>query len=71
MSEELLVQCCAPTLAGIKTGSMFSIECETKERMMQELRELNRILHQSGLCIHRLGRRFYERDGGYYRYRAV
>ena len=37
MSEELLVQCCAPTLAGIKTGSMFSIECETKERMMQEL----------------------------------
>ena len=51
MSEEILVQCCAPTLAGIKTGSMFSIEFETEEQMTRELRLLNRQLSSAGICV--------------------
>ena len=51
MSEEVLVQCCAPTLAGIKTGSLFSFQYESKEQMTKELRKFNRILSSSGICI--------------------
>ena len=31
MSTELLIQCCAPTLAGMKTGSIYSCPYETRE----------------------------------------
>ena len=51
MSEEVIVQCCAPTLAGIKTGSLFSFQYESKEQMTKELRRYNRILSSSGICI--------------------
>ena len=51
MSEEMLVRCCAPTLAGIKTGSMFSCDYESREQMTEELRTLNRTLSKSGMCI--------------------
>ena len=51
MSTELLIQCCAPTLAGIKTGSLYSCPYETREELLQELRELNRKLSPRGLRI--------------------
>ena len=51
MSEELFVRCCAPTLAGIKTGSMFSCGFADREEMTGELRRLNRILSDGGLCL--------------------
>ena len=43
MSDEMFVRCCAPTLAGIKTGSMFSCEYSDREEMTDELRRLNRL----------------------------
>ena len=36
MSEELVVRQCAPTLAGIKTGSLFSCPCDSPEELRQE-----------------------------------
>jgi hypothetical protein len=51
MSEDLIVRCCAPTLAGIKTGSMFSIGFESKDQMTKELRQLNGVLSSCGICI--------------------
>ncbi len=51
VSEELFVQCCAPTLAGIKTGSMFSCSYESKDEMTEDLRSMNRLLAPRGLCL--------------------
>ena len=44
MSEELVVRQCAPTLAGIKTGSLFSCPCDSPEELRQEVRRINRLL---------------------------
>ena len=44
MSEELVVRQCAPTLAGIKTGSLFSCPCGSPEELRQEVRRINRLL---------------------------
>ena len=41
MSEELVVRQCAPTLAGIKTGSLFSCPCDSPEELRQEVRRIN------------------------------
>ena len=51
MSEELFVQCCAPTLAGIKTGNMFSCEFEDEAAMDREVRGLEHRLEPYGLRI--------------------
>ena len=51
MSDEMFVRCCAPTLAGIKTGSMFSCEYADREEMTDELRRLNRVLAPGGMCL--------------------
>ena len=59
MSEELVVRQCAPTLAGIKTGSLFSCPCDSPEELRQEVRRINRLLAGKGLCL--LPLRF---DGG-------
>ena len=51
MSEEMFVRCCAPTLAGLKTGSMFSCDYSCRKEMTADLRRLNRILSGNGLCL--------------------
>lgn len=51
MSDDLLVQCCAPTLAGIKTGNLFSCPIASREELAADLRALNRELSPSGLRI--------------------
>lgn len=51
MSEELLIQHCSPTLAGIKTGNLFSCPCTSKAEIMEDVRQLNRRLARKGLCI--------------------
>ena len=51
MTEELIVRCCAPTLAGIKTGSLFSCPYENREKLIEELRTLNRTLAPRGLRL--------------------
>ena len=51
MSEDLFVQCCAPTLAGIKTGSLFTFAYESRQAMLEDVRSLNRTLAPHGLRI--------------------
>lgn len=51
LSEEWLVRNCAPTLAGLKTGSLFSCPCPRREALVQELRGLNHQLQGKGLRI--------------------
>ena len=51
MSEETVVRQCAPTLAGIKTGSLFPCKYEDEQQLLAEIREMNRILVPQGLCL--------------------
>ena len=51
MSEEILIRQGAPTLAGIKTGSMFPCPCEDREDLLADIRRLNRLLVPKGLCL--------------------
>mgnify|MGYP003243178306 CR=1 FL=1 len=51
MSEEMVVRQCAPTLAGIKTGSLFPCPCTDRDALLDEVRQLNRRLSPKGLCL--------------------
>ena len=51
MSEELLIRHCSPTLAGIKTGNLFSCPCASQKELTRELRRLNRRLVPRGIRI--------------------
>ena len=46
MSEELVVRQCAPTLAGIKNGSLFSCPCDSPEELRQEVRSCFSEMHE-------------------------
>lgn len=49
MSDAFLVEHCAPTFAGLKTGNLFRISYADIEVFREELRELNGILKKKGL----------------------
>ena len=51
MSEEILIRQAAPTLAGIKTGSLFPCPCDDREGLLADIRRLNRLLAPKGLCL--------------------
>ena len=51
MSEELVIRQAAPTLAGIKTGSLFPCPCEDKAALLAEVRAFNRRYQARGLCL--------------------
>lgn len=51
MSEDVFVECCAPTLAGLKTGSMFSFPYPNRTEMTADLRRLNGVFAPRGLCV--------------------
>ena len=51
MAEEILIRQGAPTLAGIKTGSLFPCPCEDRETLLADIRKLNRRLSPKGLCL--------------------
>ncbi|MCR4692005.1 MAG: DUF3793 family protein [Lachnospiraceae bacterium] len=51
MSEELIIEHCSPTLAGIKTGSLFSVRVADEKDLIRQLRDLNRTLQRKGLKI--------------------
>ena len=51
MSEDIFVQCCAPTLAGIKTGSLFSCPFSSRQELNADIRRLNRTFSPYGLRI--------------------
>ena len=51
MSDEMIVRQCAPTLAGIKTGSLFPCPYESRTQLMDEIRAMNHMLVPKGLCM--------------------
>lgn len=52
MCEHHFVRNCAPTLAGIKTGSLFPCPFEDRSRLLGSIRSINRRLGKKGLrCI--------------------
>lgn len=51
MSEDMVVRQCAPTLAGLKTGSLFPCPYESKGALMREVRSINQMLVPKGLCL--------------------
>ena len=51
MCNETLIRCCAPTMACLKTGNMFTCAFDSWEEMKAELRRLNGRLRQKGLRI--------------------
>lgn len=51
MTEEYLIRNCAPTLAGLKTGNMFTCPCNDKEALLSSVRQLNRRLKSKGLRL--------------------
>ena len=51
MSEFVIVTSCAPTLAGLKTGSLFTDPYTDKAALEQEIREMNRILKKKGIRL--------------------
>lgn len=51
MPEECVINHCSPTLAGLKTANMFSVRPEPGERIVEEVKKLNRLLREKGLRI--------------------
>ena len=51
MSDELIVRQCAPTLAGIKTGSLFSYSCIDLDELKKDIVCFNRKYSRKGLCM--------------------
>ena len=51
MPEEMVIRHCSPTLAGLKTGSLFSCRYETEEEVRQDVRAMNRLLVPKGLRV--------------------
>lgn len=51
MSDKMLIQHCSPTLAGLKTGSMFCCDFTDYEELKHSIRRLNRMLCKKGLRV--------------------
>ncbi len=49
MSEEIVIRCCAPTLAAIKTGSLFNCAFESLQEMTESLKAINHCLLRKGV----------------------
>ena len=69
MSEQSFIRNTAPTLAGLKTGSLFPYRYESWSQALRELRELNRRLTPKGLRL--LPLRMTERFAMLYLYRPA
>ena len=51
MSEDHIIRNCAPTLAGLKTGSLFTCPCPSREEFQDALRRLNTRLSGRGVRL--------------------
>ena len=67
MSEETVIRQCAPTLAGIKTGNLFSCTCSNREELQEQIRILNKRYVPRGFCLIPL--KYYEDKALLYMYR--
>lgn len=51
MSEELIVRYCSPTLAGLKTGNLFSCKVESLTELKNKIDYVNDLLNSKGVCV--------------------
>lgn len=51
MSDEMIIRHCSPTLAGLKTGSMFNCPYSDKKELFSAIRFLNRRLVPKGVRV--------------------
>ena len=51
MSGEMIIRYCAPTLAEIKTGNLFSCFCKSADELCEKIRQLNKSLVPKGLRV--------------------
>lgn len=51
MSDEVFVRCCAPTLAGLKTGTIFNTPLTPADDISALIRRMNRLLTDKGLRL--------------------
>ncbi len=51
MSDEMFIEHCSPTLAGLKTGNMFTCTYTSMEEVRSDIRRLNGMLRPKGLCV--------------------
>lgn len=51
MKEDIIVKHCSPTLAGMKTGNMFSCTFADVDEMRENVRHWNRLLVRKGLRV--------------------
>ncbi len=51
MPELLLIEKCSPTLAGLKTGNMFSCFCGNVDELFNEINKLNKKLSPKGVVV--------------------
>ena len=51
MTEDYIVRNCAPTLAGLKTGNLFTCPCQDRDTLLASVRQLNRRLSAKGLRL--------------------
>ncbi|MBR4465907.1 DUF3793 family protein [bacterium] len=51
MSDEMIIHCCAPTMAALKTGSVFNCPFESEEEMRNSLSEINVCLKRKGVSV--------------------
>lgn len=49
MSYEMIVKHCAPTLAGLKIGNLFSYAYESAEKLEKQLQQNNKLLNSKGI----------------------
>lgn len=51
MSDEIIIRHCSPTLAGLKTGSIFNVRYLDKRELLESVRSLNRRLVPKGVRL--------------------
>ena len=51
MSEEIIIAQCSPTMAGLKTGSLFNYQMKNKQEVLNRIRSLNSRLVPRGARI--------------------
>lgn len=69
MPEDIVVAQCSPTMAGLKTGSLFTCRMKSKKEMMDCIRRLNTRLVPRGVRLLLL--KFYDSSALIYMYRPA
>ena len=51
VSEETVIKNCSPTMAGLKTGSLFACPAEDRRELNRNIRELNGVMVPRGVRL--------------------